>query len=82
VNALIKAIAAGRFLAREKLVQLARERFVILAVTLRGLAIRFHFSGEVAQGGPGLRAMLAVLVPVIRPESEKNADGDERDFEE
>src|SRR5450755_807942 len=82
VDARIKAIVARRLLAREKFVQLARESFVILAVALRGLAIRFHFSGEVAQGGPGLRAMLAALVPVVRPEGEKNADSDQRDFEE
>jgi hypothetical protein len=63
-------------------VQLARERFVILAVALRDLTIRFHFSGEISEGGLGLRAMLAVLVPVVRPESEKNAGSDQRDFKE
>ena len=55
---------------------------MILAVALRGLAIRFHFSGEIAQSGLGLRAMLAVFVPVVRPEGEKNADSYQRDFEE
>jgi len=38
---------------------------------LRGLAIRFHFSGEIAQGGLGLRAMLAVFVPIVRPQGKK-----------
>ena len=82
VDALVKAIVSRRLFAREKFVQLARERFVVLAVALRGLAIRFHFAGEIAQGGPGLRAMLAVLVPVVRPEGEKNADSYQRDFED
>ena len=59
-----------------------RESFVILAVTLRGLAIRFHFAGEIAQGSLGVRAMLAVLVPVVRPKGEKNADSDQRDFDD
>ncbi len=62
--------------------QLARESFVILAVAERGLAIRLHFSGEVAQGGLGLCAMLAALVPVVRPEGEKNADSYQRNLEE
>jgi len=59
-----------------------RESFVILAVTLRGLAIRFHFAGEIAQGDLGLRVMLAVLVPVVRLKGEKNADSDQRDFDD
>ena len=79
---LIKAIFAGRFFACEKFAQLARECFVILAVALRSLEIRFHLSSEVAQRSLGLRAMLAVLVPVVRQEAEKNGDGDQRDFEE
>lgn len=62
--------------------QLARESLVILPVLLRGLAIRFHFSREVAQSGLGLRTMLAVLVPVVRPQSDKNADRDQGDFEQ
>ncbi len=44
--------------------------------------IRFHFAGEIAQGSLGVRAMLAVLVPVVRPEGEKNTDSYERDFDE
>jgi len=55
---------------------------VILAVALHGLAIRFHVADKIAQSGPGLGAMLAVFVPVIRPQSEKDADRYERDFEE
>jgi len=82
VDALIKAVIARRLFAGEKFAQFARESFVILAVALRGLAIRFHFVSEIAERGPGLRAMLAVLVPVIRQESEKNPDRYERDFEE
>src|SRR6266404_1499127 len=74
VDALIKAIVARRLFAREK--------FVILEVALHGLAIRFHFFRKIAQGGLGLRAMLAVLVPVVRPEGEKNTDSDQRDFDE
>jgi len=81
-DALIKAIFTRRLFAREKFAQLARERFVIGAVALRRLAVGFHFAGEIAKGGLGLRAMLAVFVPVIRPQSEKDADRYERDFEE
>ena len=66
VDALIKAVIARRLFAGEKFAQFARESFVILAVALRGLAIRFHFVSEIAERGPGLCAMLAVLVPVIR----------------
>ena len=82
VDALIEAIVARRLFAFEKFVELARESFVILAVALRGLAIRFHFSSEIAQSGLALRAMLAVFVPVVRPQGEKYADSYERDFEE
>src|SRR6059058_1533705 len=56
---------------------LARESFVIGAVALRGLAVGFHFGGEIAQGGPGLRAMLAVLVPVVCPQGKKDAYGNQ-----
>ena len=55
---------------------------MIGAVALRRLAVGFHFAGEIAQGGLSLRAMLAVFVPIIRPQSEKDADGYEDDFEE
>jgi hypothetical protein len=66
----------------EKLIQLARKSFVIWAVALRSLAVGFHFSDKIAQSGPGLRAMLAVLVPVVRPEGKKNTDSYQRDFED
>src|SRR6266478_2688005 len=82
VDALIKAIFARRLFAREKFAQLAREGFVISAVALHGLAVGLHFAGEIAQGGPSLRAILAVFVPIIRPQSEKDADRYQRDFED
>src|SRR5207248_7714299 len=82
VDASIKAIFARRLFAREKFAQLARERFVICAVALRGLMIRFHFAGEIAQGGLGLRAMFTVFVPVVRPQGEKNANGNEDDLDQ
>src|SRR5437868_11244937 len=81
VDALVKTIVGRWLFALEKFVQFARESFVILAVTLRGLAIHFHFGGEIAQGISPLCAMLAVLVPAIRPESEKNADSYQRYFD-
>src|SRR5438270_12689652 len=71
VDAIVKAIVGWRLFAPEKFAQFARESFVILTAALRGLAIHFHFAGEIAQGGLGLRAMLAVLVPVVRPKGEK-----------
>ena len=77
-----KAIFTGRLIATEKLNQLARESFVIRAVALCGLAVRFHFASEIAQGGPSLRAMLAVFVPIIRPQSKKDADSYEDNFKE
>jgi hypothetical protein len=79
---LTKALLTGRLTATEKLNQLARESFVIRAVALCGLAVRFHFAGEIAQGGPSLRAMLAVFVPIIRPQGKKDADSYQRDFED
>src|SRR4029077_12172890 len=82
VDALIKALVTRRLFAHEKFVQFARESIVILAVALRSLAIRFHFSGEIAQGGLGLRAMLAVFVPIVRPQGKKNTDRYQRDFDE
>jgi len=82
MDALIKAIFARRLLAREKFAQFARERFVIGAVALHSLTVGFHFGSEIAQGRPSLRAMLAVFVPIIRPQSEKDADRYQRDFEE
>src|SRR5437868_4570655 len=82
VDALIKAIFVRRLFAREKFAQLARERFVICAVALRGLTIGFHFGGEIAQSGLGLRAMLTVFLPIIRPQGEKDAHRYQRDFEE
>ena len=33
------------------------------------------------EGGPSLRAMLAILVPVVCPQGEKNAYGNEDDLE-
>src|SRR5437660_10622134 len=71
---LTKALLSGRLTATEKLNQLARESFVIRAVALCGLAVRFHFASEIAQGGPSLGAMLAVFVPIIRPQGQKDAD--------
>src|SRR5207237_3619235 len=82
VDALIKAIFVRRLFAREKFAQLVRERFVICAVALRGLTIGFHFGGEIAQSGLGLRAMLTVFPPIIRPQGEKDAHRYQRDFEE
>jgi len=82
VDALIKAIFARRLFARAKFAQLAHECFVIGPVALRGLAVGFHFSGEIAQGGPSLRTMLLVFVPIIGPQGEKDADRYQRDFEE
>src|SRR5437773_2276105 len=76
-----EAFLARRLFAAEKLLQFARESFVIGAVALRGLAVGFHFSGKIAQGGLGLRAMLAVFVPVVCPQGKKNAYGDEGDLE-
>jgi hypothetical protein len=49
---------------------------------LNSLAVGFHFAGEIAQSGPGLRAMLAVFVPIIRPQGKKDADSYEDDFED
>src|SRR5260370_39264263 len=79
---LTKALLARGFIATKKLNQLARESFVIRAVALRGLAIGVHFGGEVAQGGLSLRAMLAVLVPIVSPQGEKDAYGNEDDFDQ
>jgi len=79
---LTKALLTGRLTATEKLNQLARESFVIRAVALCGLAVRFHFASEIAEGGPSLRAMLAVFVPIIRPQGKKNADRYEDNLKE
>jgi hypothetical protein len=49
---------------------------------LRRFAVRFHFPGEVTQSVLGLRAMLALLVPAIGPEGEKDADSYQRDLEQ
>src|SRR5213595_3824237 len=81
MDLLIKAFLVRRLFAAEKLLQFAPESLVIFAVALRGLAVGFHFSCEIAQGGPSLRAMLAVLVPVVCPQGEKNAYGNEDDLE-
>src|SRR6266581_4541632 len=81
VDALIKAVFVRRLFAREKFAQLARERFVICAVALRGLAIGFHFSDKIAQRGLGLRAMFAVLVPIVRPQGKEDAHSNEDDLE-
>ena len=42
----------------------------------------FHFASEIAQGGPSLRAMLAVFVPIIRPQGKKDADSYEDNLKE
>src|SRR5437763_3267684 len=81
VDALIKAVFVRRLFAREKFAQLARERFVICAVALRGLAIGFHFSDKIAQRGLSLRAMFAVLVPIVRPQGKEDAHSNEDDLE-
>src|SRR5438046_6700879 len=81
VDALIKAVFVRRLFAREKFAQLARGRFVICAVALRGLAIGFHFSDKIAQRGLGLCAMFAVLVPIVRPQGKEDADSNEDDLE-
>ena len=68
--------------AYDEFAQLARERFVICAVVLNSLAVGFHFAGEIAQSGHGLRAMLAVFVPIIRPQGKKDADSNEDNLKE
>ena len=78
---LTKALLARGLIAAEKLNQLARERLVIGTVALGSLAVGFHFAGKIAQGGLGLRAMLAVFVPIIRPQGEKDAYGNEDNLE-
>jgi hypothetical protein len=78
---LTKAVLARGLIATEKLNQLARESFVIGAVALGSLAVGFHFSDKITQGSLGLRAMLAVFVPVVRPQGEKDAYGNEDDLE-
>ena len=55
---------------------------MVLAVALRGLEIGLNFVRKIAQGRLTLGAMLPILVPVIRPEGEKDASGDEHDFDE
>jgi len=62
--------------------QLASEGFVVLAFASDGLLVRPQFVGEIAQGGMGQRTVLAFLVPVVRPQREKNADADEDDFQD
>jgi hypothetical protein len=62
--------------------QLASEGFVVLAFASDGLLVRPQFVGEIAQGGMGERTVLAFLVPVVRPQREKNADADEDDFQD
>src|ERR1700738_5023093 len=78
---LIETVLARGLFAMEKLIQLARESFVIGAVALRGLKVGFHFSGKIAQDGLGLRAMLAIFVPTVRPQGEKDAYGNEDDLD-
>ena len=78
---LTEAVLARGFFAAEKLNQLARESFVIWAVALRSLEVCFHFSDKIAQSALGLRAMLAVFVPIIRPQGEKDTYGNGSDFE-
>src|SRR5207247_8374690 len=78
---LIEAFLARRLFAAEKLLQLARESFVICAVALRGLAIGFHFVDEIAQRSLGLRAMLVIFVPVVRPQGKEDAHSNEDDLE-
>jgi hypothetical protein len=41
-----------------------------------------HFFDEITERGPGLRVVLTVFVPVVRPQGKKDADGNEDDFEE
>src|SRR5437773_9398962 len=78
---LIEAFLARRLFAAEKLLQLARESFVICAVALRGLAIGFHFSDKIAQRGLGLRPMFAVLVPIVRPQGKEDTHSNEDNLE-
>ena len=71
----------GRWLAAlKKSIQLARESFVILPVLLHRLAIRFHFAQKIVKRSPSLSAMLAVLMPIIGQQREKDADRDEADL--
>jgi hypothetical protein len=48
---------------------------------LRGIAVGFHFADKIAQGSLGLCAMLVVFVPIVRPQGEKDAYGNEDDLE-
>ena len=79
---LSETILARGIFATEKLNQLAGETFVIWAVALRGLEVGFHFSNKIAQGGLGQRLMLAVFVPIVRPQGEKDTYGNGDDLEE
>ncbi|PYI91521.1 MAG: hypothetical protein DMF03_03290 [Verrucomicrobia bacterium] len=68
---LSETVLARGIFATEKLNQLAGESFVIWAVALRGLEV-----------GSGQRLMLAVFVPIVRPQGEKDTYGNGDDLEE
>jgi hypothetical protein len=60
--------------ALEEQVKLTGKRFVIGPILFHRLLVRLHFADEIAQGGAGLRPMLAILVPIARQKGEENAD--------
>src|ERR1041385_3459417 len=62
--------------------QLASESVVVLAFVSDGLLVRPQLVAEIAQAGMGQRAVLALLVPVVRPKCEKNPNADEDDFQD
>jgi hypothetical protein len=82
LNPLLEPLFGRRFVADKEFMQLASEGFVVLAFASDGLLVRPQFVGEIAQGGMGQRTVLAFLVPVVRPQREKNADADEDDFQD
>jgi hypothetical protein len=81
LNTLLEPLFGRRFVADKEFMQLASEGFVVLAFASDRLLVRTQFVGEIAQGGLGQRTVLALLVPVVRPKCEKNADADEDDFQ-
>jgi hypothetical protein len=62
--------------------QSASESVVVLAFVSDGLLVRPQLVREIAEGGMGQGAVLAFLVPVVRPKCEKNANADEDDFQD
>src|SRR2546421_8371965 len=81
IDFLTEAVLTRGLFAAEKLRQFARESFVIGTVALGGLEVGFHFSDKIAQSGLGLRAMLAVFVPIVRPQGEEDTYGNGDDLQ-